>query len=234
MAGSGTMSGVTASSPTPRRVQTPSWLDPRLLLGLALVLGSVLVGAKVVTAANHSYRMLAVNRDLAAGTVLSTAELSTVHVRLSSSSRAAYLDSAGKAVGRRLNRALARGELVPAAAVATPAALTTVTIPFGADAAPALAPGQRMRIWLSTKACPSAVLLADVTVQAVHISGGGSFSSAGGQNVVVSVEPELATRVVDALAKDGATIRAGVLSGPRAPAANADLPDLSGCRAPAS
>src|SRR5258706_4578033 len=101
MPGSGIMAGVTASYPTPRRVQTPSWLDPRLLLGLALVLGSVLVGAKVVTAANHSYRMLAVNRDLAAGTVLSAGELSTVHVRLSSSGRGAYLDNADDAVGRR-------------------------------------------------------------------------------------------------------------------------------------
>jgi hypothetical protein len=144
------------------------------------------------------------------------------------------LDNAGQAVGRRLNRPLGRGELVPAAAVATPAALTSVTIPFGADAAPTLAPGQRMRIWLSTKACPSALLLADVAVQAVHASGGGSFSAAGGQNVVVTVEPELATRVVDALAQGGATIRAGVLSGPGAPTANSDLPDLSGCRAPAS
>ncbi len=64
------MSGVVTSSPTPRRVATPSWLDRRLLLGVALVLASVVIGARVVGAADDTTRMLSVRRDLAAGTLL--------------------------------------------------------------------------------------------------------------------------------------------------------------------
>jgi hypothetical protein len=228
------MSGVTVSSPVPRRVKKPSWLDPRLLLGIVLVLGSVLAGARVVASADRSYPMLTVNRDLAAGSLLTAAELTSVRIRLPARGRALYVSRTDDAVGKPLNRALTRGELVPLAALGTPAALTTVTIPFPADAAPTVAAGQRVEIWLSTKTCRSTVLLADVTVQAVHAAGGGSFSSGGGQNVVVSLSPPLAGRVVDALAQDGAAIRAGVLSGPAVAGANDDLPDLAGCRPPAS
>jgi hypothetical protein len=228
------MSGVTVSSPVPRRVRAPSWADPRLLLGVALVLGSVLVGAKVVSSANHSYRMLTVNRDLAAGTMLTTADVSPVRVKLTDRGRRLYLSDERAAVGRQLNRALGRGELVPVSALSTPAALTTMTIPFAPDAAPALSPGQRVEVWISTKGCPSSVLLADVTVQDVHTSAGGSFSSAGGQSIVVSIAPALAGRVVDALARDGATIRAGVLTGPMHAAANELLPELADCQAPNS
>src|SRR3954452_22866223 len=40
------------AGPTPRRVRPPRWLDLRLVLGVLLVLGSVLLGARVVTAAD--------------------------------------------------------------------------------------------------------------------------------------------------------------------------------------
>lgn len=224
---------MTVPSPTPRRVKAPSWLDIRLVIGVVLVLCSVLIGAKVVAGANHSYRALAVTRDLAAGTLLSRDDVKAVRVQLPGRGHGVYLSGDADVVGKQLNRPLARGELLPAAAFGTADALSTVTVPFAADAAPALAPGQRVEIWLSTKACAAVVLLADVTVQDVHASAGGSFSSTGGQNVVVSVAPALAGRVVAALALDGATIRAGVLTGPAQAAVNDVLPDLGACPAQA-
>jgi hypothetical protein len=222
---------VSAPSPTPRRVQGPSWLDLRLVLGVVLVLVSVLLGAKIVSGANHSYRMLAVTRDLAPGTVLSRDDVEAVRVQLPDRGRGIYLASGSDVLGKQLNRALTSGELIPVAALGVPAALTTVTVPLAADAAPALATGQRVEIWLSTKTCAAVVLLADVTVQDVHASDGGSFTSTGGQSVVVSVPRALAGRVVSALARDGATIRAGILTGPAQSAANDGLPDLDGCAA---
>lgn len=218
-------------SPTPRRVKAPSWLDLRLVIGVVLVLASVLLGAKIVSSANHSYRMLAVTRDLAAGTLLRRDDVKAVRVQLPDRGHGVYLSGDADVVGKQLNRSLTSGELLPAAALDTAAALTTLTVPFPADAAPALSPGQRVEIWLSTKSCASVVLLADVTVQDVHDSAGGSFSSSGGQNVVVSVPPDLAGRVVAALALDGATIRAGILTGPARAAANDGLPDLEACPA---
>lgn len=220
---------MTVASPVPRRLKAPSWLDLRLVIGLVLVLGSVLLGAKIVSGANHTYRMLAVTRDLAAGTLLSHDDVVAVRVQLPGHGQGVYVSGDDDVLGKQLNRAVASGELLPAAALGTAAALTTVTVPFTADNAPTLAAGQRVKIWLSTKTCASIVLLGDVTVQDVHAATGGSFSSSGGQHVVVSVSPDLAGRVIGALARDGATIRAGILSGPAQAAANDALPDLDAC-----
>lgn len=218
-------------SPVPRRIKAPSWLDLRLVIGVVLVLGSVVLGAKIVSGANHTYRMLATTRDLAAGTLLSRDDVKAVRVQLPDRGHGIYLSDDADVLGKQLNRSLASGELLPAASLGTPAALTTVTVPFTADNAPTLSPGQRVEIWLSTKTCASIVLLADVTVQDVHAATGSSFSSSGGQNVVVSIAPDLAGRVVGALARDGATIRAGILTGPAQAAANNALPDLDACPA---
>lgn len=225
------MSGVSLSSPTPRRVKTPSWLDLRLVTGLVLVLASVLIGAKVVSGAHHSYRMLAVTRDLAAGSTLRAADVELVRVQVPDQGKGVYLSDASRAVGRQLNRALARGELLPVAALGARPTVTTLSVPFAAGNSPVLRPGERITVWVSTKTCPSAVLLADVTVQDVHSDGSG-FAAGGGQDVVLGVSAALADRVVMALARDGAVIRAGVLTGAQRAGANDALPELSSCLTP--
>lgn len=216
-------------SPAPRRLTTPRWLDLRLVAGVVLVLASVLVGAKVVAGADDTYPMVAVTRDLAAGVTLRADDVRVVRVQLPEHGAGVYLGDSADAVGQQLNRSLSRGELLPKAALGAPAAQTTLSVPFASGDAPELHKGQRIEIWLSTKTCPSVVLLADVTVQDAHTSDDSALGSRRGQDVVLSVAPELADRVVDALARDGATIRAGVLSGPSRPGANQSLPQLDAC-----
>lgn len=238
------MSGVEFPSPSPRRISTPRWFDLRLVLGIVLVLAAVLVGALVVSRARHTDKELAVTRDLAAGTKLQDGDVRLVDVQLPDDVRhdAAYLSDPAAVVGKVLNRPLHRGELLPAGVLAAAdSTQTTVSVPFAADAAPALARGERIVVWLSTRSCPSIVLLPDVTVQDVRAAASGGFSTSGaGQDVVVSVAPALAQRVVAALAIQDATIRAGVLSGPRPSAGSAAgsaggnaLPSLAAC-APSS
>jgi hypothetical protein len=240
MSDSGTMSAVEFPSPRPRRISTPRWFDLRLVLGIVLVLAAVLVGALVVSRARHTDKELAVTRDLAAGTTLQAGDVRLVDVQLPDDVRhgAGYLSDPAQVLGKTLNRPLHRGELVPAAVVtAARSAQTTVSVPFAAEAAPALSRGERIVVWLSTPSCPSVVVLPEVTVQEVQAAASGGFSTAGtGQDVVVSVAPALAQRVVAALAIPDATIRAGVLSGARASAGTtaADaLPSLAAC-APSS
>jgi hypothetical protein len=230
------MSGVSSSSglppppsPRPRRIAAPSWLDLRLVLGVVLVLASVLVGARVVAGARNTYPTVAARRDLAAGTVLSAADLRLAQVRLPHGGRGVYVRRIADAVGRQLGRPLGAGELVPTAAVTAVPPRTTVTVPLASGAAPDLRKGQRIELWVSAAGCSSLVLLPDVPVQAVHADDGGSFADGtGGQDVVVSVAPELAERVVAALAVDEVKIRAGVLAGPRDEPLGA-LPDLTAC-----
>jgi hypothetical protein len=144
-----------------------------------------------------------------------------------------YLADLAGAVGRQLSRPVSAGELLPAGALARVAAQTTVTVPLAAGSAPDLHKGQRIELWVSASSCLSQVLLADVAVQAARADTGGSFTEgSGGQNVVISVSPVLADRVIGALAFDQVQLRAGVLVGPRA--ASTPLPDLAPCATSAS
>jgi hypothetical protein len=213
----------------------PSWLDVRLLLGVVLVLGSVLIGAKVVSGASRTYPAVAVTRDLAAGKILTADDVTLAQVQLPGHGKGVYLSTLNDAVGKQLDRPVSAGELVPANAVAPTAPRTTLTVPLAAGAAPDLRAGQRIEVWVSTATCSSVVLLPDVTVQGVHADAGGSFTSGtGGLDVVISVRPAVADRVVAALALEDRQLRAGVLVGAtptpsRAAPDSAQLPDLSSC-----
>ncbi|MEO9138231.1 MAG: SAF domain-containing protein [Jatrophihabitans sp.] len=209
---------MTSPSPTPRRIATPSWLDLRLVVGAALVLGSILLGATVVSRANNTQASVTATHDLAAGTILRADDLRIRQVRLPDSGDGVYLGEIDDAVGKTLARPVAKNELLPAGAVRTVSARTTLTVPFAAGAAPDLRTGQRIQVWVSTPRCAYVVLLSDVTVQTVRRQDRGSFSNgAAGQNVVISIEPALVPRVAAALAIDNAQIRAGVLVGAQPP-----------------
>jgi hypothetical protein len=217
------------SSPAARRVTTPKWLDVRLVLGVVLVLGSVLIGAKVVSGARHTRATVTATHDLAAGTVLAASDLRLAQVQLPGHGRSIYLARLKDALGRQLSRPVSAGELVPAGAVVAEPARTTVTVPLASGAAPELRKGQRIEMWVSTTTCASVVLLPDVTVQSVRPDGGSSLNAGtGGQDVVISVMPTLADRVVSALSLDQVQLRAGVLDGGAHPQP-AVLPELASC-----
>lgn len=217
---------MTEESPVARRLRSPSWFDLRLVVGVVLVLASVLIGIIVVSSAQRAQRMWAVRRDLAAGVVLTADDLKIVAVRVSAA-RTSYLAAATPVTGQLLTRAVGAGELLPRAALATTPASTTVTVPLSADVAPRIKAGQRITVWVSTKACPSALVLADTTVQDVQDSQGSGFGSGGGENVVVRLSSDDAQRVIQALALKGGVIRAGVLAGQSPP--TGALPVLATC-----
>lgn len=211
-----------APSPVGRRLASPSWLDLRLVFGIVLVAGSVLLGAVVVSRAGDTRPVVTARRDLAAGTTLRAADLKVSQVRLDDGGSARYVHDLTAAVGRTLTRPVSGDELLPAAAVAHTPARTTLTLALAEGAAPELHTGQRIELWLSSPSCAFVVLLPEVTVQSAHAAGGGSFGGAGdGQRVVISVAPDLASRIVAAQSIENATIRAGVLSGTTAPGAGA-------------
>jgi hypothetical protein len=224
------MFAVVVTSPTPRRVRAPKWLDLRLVAGVVLVLGSVVVGARVISSANASDAVWAASRDLAPGTVLSADDLSEVHVRLPAGAGAgAYLPVRTVVLGQSVTRQLTAGELLPRAALAATDAATTITVPLTSTNAPRVQRGQRLQLWVSTRSCSATAVLADVTVQDVQSTGGGAFSGGSTQGVVIRVPPPLAGRVITALALDGAVIRAGILSGTATTDPNDDLPPLDSC-----
>ena len=123
------------TGPTPRRVRVPGWLDLRLVLGLLLVLGSVLVGARLISAADATVRVWAAAGDLAAGTVLTAEDLVPVDVRLDTAA-GAYLSSRTRPEGRTLSRAVRAGELVPRSAFDEPVPSVQLALPVQAGYVP--------------------------------------------------------------------------------------------------
>ena len=110
----------TPASPRASRLATPGWLDGRLVLGVLLVLVSVVVGARVLSAADRSTLVYAVNKDLAAGSVLEAEDLTPVRVRLFDNA-AQYVAVAGATPsGYVVRRGLGAGELLPREALSVP------------------------------------------------------------------------------------------------------------------
>ncbi|MGZ4506861.1 MAG: SAF domain-containing protein [Blastococcus sp.] len=204
----GTAADVPAG-PTPRRVRPPRWLDLRLVLGVLLVLGSVLLGAHVVTAADATVPVWAAAGDLAAGTALTAEDLVRVDVRLDGTAHA-YLATGTRPEGRTLNRAVRAGELVPRSALEEPAELVQLALPVQAGfVPPGLARGQLVDVYAMADPAAGATRVADgsvtpvvlkAPVQAVSGRSSGVLSTATSTlQVVVSVAADDAAAVLGSI-----------------------------------
>ncbi|MGY1740746.1 MULTISPECIES: SAF domain-containing protein [unclassified Blastococcus] len=195
--------------PVPRRVRAPRWLDLRLVLGVLLVLVSVLLGARVVGAADTTVPVWAASGDLAAGTVLSAGDLVTVDVRLDVAADR-YLATSTRPEGRTLARAVRDGELLPRSALEDVPELVQVALPVQAGyVPPGLTRGQVVDVYAVADPAAGAAGTADgevalvvgtAPVQAMSGRTDGVLSSAATTvQVVVSVEADDADRVLAAI-----------------------------------
>src|SRR3954468_20124969 len=114
--------------PVPRRVRPPRWLDLRLVLGVLLVLGSVLLGVRVVSVADATVPVWAAAGDLAAGTALTADDLVAVDVRLDGTADS-YLSTGTRPEGRTLARPVGAGELLPRSALEEPPGRVQLALP---------------------------------------------------------------------------------------------------------
>ena len=251
--------GIAAPVPgsAPRRVRPPRWLDLRLVLGVLLVLGSVLLGARVVAAADATVPVWSAAGDLAAGTVLTAGDLVPVDVRLDDVA-GAYLATSARPEGRTLARAVRSGELLPRTALEEPAELVQLALPVQAGyVPPGLDRGQVVDVYAvadpaagATAAGDGSVALvvAAAPVQAISGRTEGVLSTATTTvQVVVSVPADQAPAVLGAIggrplvvvvhgSVDGA---GGAASGPTTaapsvtPPTSASAPSTSAPSAPA-
>jgi hypothetical protein len=203
-------------SPPAARLATPRWLDARLVGGLVLVLGSIAVGTRVVAAADDTQTVWAVTADLAAGSRLRDDHLRRVDVHLTGDTPGHYLDArAAHPVGYLLTRPVNAGELLPAAAVAAPDAVTGkrrfVTLPVERYHLPDdLRAGELVDVYVTVKSAaggaePRSLLVgAALTVAAVNRGSRGGFGAAGTGDVGVELSvPERDARGIVAAAQSG-------------------------------
>jgi hypothetical protein len=252
----GTAAPVPGSAP--RRVRPPRWLDLRLVLGVLLVLGSVLLGARVVAAADATVPVWSAAGDLAAGTVLTAGDLVAVDVRLDDVA-GAYLATSTRPDGRTLARAVRSGELLPRTALEEPAELVQLALPVQAGyVPPGLDRGQVVDVYAVADPAAGATGAGDVSVvlvvaaapvQAISGRTEGVLSTATTTvQVVVSVPADQAPAVLGAIggrplvvvvhgSVDGA---GGAASGPTTaapsvtPSTSAAAPSTSAPAAPAA
>ena len=199
-------------SPPARRLRPPSWFDLRLILGVLLVVGSVAGGSVIVSAADRSVQVWALTRDAAAGTVLSPEDVRPARVRLFDSGPG-YLATAVSPAGRAVVRALAAGELLPAAALGTTVPGLVVNLPVRPENAPAVSRGQAVDVWAGTKDCGPRRVLASVAVQEVRTDDTGALTTGTGLlQVVLRVGRPEADRLLAVLGVES-TIRLVVVDG---------------------
>jgi len=116
--------------PAASRSSSPGWRDPRLWVGVALVTGSVVAGARILSTADDMTSVWTASSDLAVGQTLTADDLEATRVRFADSAdhdRYLAVDDELPAA-LTLTRPLAAGELVPAGALGEPAGGDTVAV----------------------------------------------------------------------------------------------------------
>ena len=200
-------------SPPARRLRPPSWLDLRLVAGVLLVIGSMVAGTFVVSAADRSVQVWALTRDVAASTVLTAEDVRPVRVRLFDSAPG-YLDTGRSPAGRSVARALSAGELLPASVLADSRPGLVVNLPVRPENAPSVDRGQAVDVWAGTKDCGPRRVLASAAVQEVRTDeAGGLAAGTGVLQVVLRVGPADAERLLAVLGVES-TVRLVVVDGP--------------------
>ena len=196
-----------------RRVSAPSWRDPRLLIGLALVLASVVLGARVVGAAQATVGVWALARDVGAGQSLTAADLRVVEVHLDEGTGTAYLEASTGALDADLValRGLRAGELLPLSALGRSGDLTSrpVTVPVAGNVPQGVQVGALVDLWVVRAAGAGALedaveperLVETAEVSAV-VTGGGALGARSGADVQVVVPESAMPAVLQAVSND--------------------------------
>jgi hypothetical protein len=131
------------------------------VLGVLLVLGSVLVGARVVGAADATVPVWALTSDLAAGTTRGAEDLVAVDVRLDATA-GAYLSASTRPEGRTLARAVRAGELLPRSVLEERTELVQLALPVQAGyVPPGLGRGQLVDVYALSDPAAGATGTAD-------------------------------------------------------------------------
>ncbi len=134
------------------RLRAPSWRDPRLIVGLLLVLGSVVAGARVVASFDHREAVLATTVALAPGHPVREDQLDRVDVSLGGRNEYYLAGTTTVPPGAVALREIKPGELVPRSAIGSADQVgKPVMVPIDQQAAAVLASGDRVDVWVNAR-----------------------------------------------------------------------------------
>ncbi|MGL4339140.1 MAG: hypothetical protein ACRCSP_01770 [Rhodoglobus sp.] len=154
----------------PRMRRTVAF-DPRLLIGLLMVIGSVVGVVGIVSAADKTVQVYVASTPLAPGDRIKQSDLPTRSLRLGDTQSLYLLPGDIPREGFVITRSVLEGELIPASAVGSTRGLGLSSIVFEVDGelAESIGPGSTVDIWSAPETdggqseTPS-VIASDVTV----------------------------------------------------------------------
>lgn len=189
------------------RLRRPRWRDPRLIVGIVLVLASVLMGAVLVSRLSETTTVLVARSAIVPGDAIEAADLTAVDLRLG--------DQTGHYVGTLdavpdgavATRAIEAGELVPMSALgqASDVPLRPVVIPVEAAVAESVVPGATVELWHTSPAADDGtaaqaeLLVPDAVVRRIDE---GSSLGMRSMSVEVLVPGDSLDEVLEVLSED--------------------------------
>lgn len=204
-----------ADMPAAVRSRTSGWRDPRLWIGLVLVAGSVVAGARILGQADDTVAVWAAATELQAGHVLTADDLTATRLRFADATDAERYLGVDDTLPDELElvRPLGQGELVPVGALGAGSdeEVVEVSVALPADGVPTgLEAGSRVDVWVVGEdgrgRTTASIALSDVAVVAAPRAAE-SFASSGSARQVVLAVPsaaEGALATVLAASSDGA------------------------------
>jgi hypothetical protein len=195
----------------PKRAPRPGvWFDPRLLIGLVLVLGAVGGVALVVAGSDRTTAVYAARDALMVGDRVTAADLELSQVRLDGALPLYVTPERMPADGLVLARTVAAGELIPVSAVgaSADAGVTTVVVELTDALAEAVVPGAVVDVWSSPQTArgefgPPTVLVGRAGVVRVVEPSGLSVGTSR-RSVELRVPREVVAAVLTAIANRAA------------------------------
>jgi hypothetical protein len=144
------------ASPPASRLRHSRWRDPRLWFGTLLVLASVVVGARVLAAADDTVGVWTLDHDVSAGMRLGASDLRVTRLHFSNAADESHywLAQFQLPAQAHVTRDVGAGELLAKAAVSTDAAAVPHQLPLSVPAAGMpvnVAPGDHVEIWAVPK-----------------------------------------------------------------------------------
>ena len=159
-----TASTATSTAAPAARLRAPSWRDPRVLVGVLLVLASVVAGGRLAAADDASVRVWVARATLASGDEITERSLVAVRVGLRESAPRYLSADAELPRGLVTLRTVGAGELVPAASVGEASRLerTPLGLPYDGEVPRAMVKGALVDVWVTPPA-PSPALARDAS-----------------------------------------------------------------------
>ena len=193
--------------PQARRIERPTWINVRTVLGLALFVGSLVAGQQLVSTPAPSTRLWVAAHEIAPGSSVLPQDLRAIDADLPPEAIERYALASTSLAGAYVARGIPEGQLIPldSLAASAPSASRQMTVPVQAEHAVGgdLRAGDVIDILVTLDAGrPSArttVLVSEAEVLGV-VQAAGSFGSESAPiGVTIAVAAEDAPRLALAL-----------------------------------